>query len=105
MLLSRFQAPVWTWLFFPFARVVFLVAEDVADVNFVPIVMHGGNQSSLVAADVEDGEFSHLVRVGGASRLISQNSRNDSCARFDTNAPAMMLRPGVFPQIRSGVSL
>jgi hypothetical protein len=39
------------------------MGQDVADINLVPIVMHGGDQSSFVAADVKDGKFSHLISV------------------------------------------
>jgi hypothetical protein len=35
----------------------------VADVNLVPIIMHGGDESNVVAADIKDGEFSHLIGV------------------------------------------
>lgn len=34
-----------------------------ADINLIPIVMHRGNQSSLVAADIKDGEFPDLIGV------------------------------------------
>jgi hypothetical protein len=40
------------------------VGQNVPDKGFVSIVMHGCDQSSLVAADIEDGVFSDLVRVG-----------------------------------------
>ena len=32
-----------------------------ADVNLVSIIMHRGDQSNLVAADIEDCEFSNLI--------------------------------------------
>jgi hypothetical protein len=34
-----------------------------ADVNLVSIIMHSGNQSNFVAADIEDREFPDLIGV------------------------------------------
>ena len=34
-----------------------------ADVDLVSIIMHSGDQSNFVAADIEDGEFPNLVGV------------------------------------------
>ena len=34
-----------------------------ADVNLVPIIMHGSDESNFVAADIEDCEFSHLIGI------------------------------------------
>lgn len=35
-----------------------------ADVNLVPIIVHCGDESNLVAADVKHSEFPDLVGVG-----------------------------------------
>ena len=37
------------------------MSQHVADVNLVSIIMHRRDQSNFVAADVEDGEFLHLI--------------------------------------------
>jgi len=34
-----------------------------ADVNLASIIMHGGDQSNFVAADIKDSEFPDLVGV------------------------------------------
>jgi len=39
------------------------MGQYVADVNLVPIIMHGGDQSNFVAGDIEDCEFPDLVGV------------------------------------------
>jgi hypothetical protein len=39
------------------------VGQDVADESFVSIVVQRGYQSSLVAADVEDGKIADLVSM------------------------------------------
>jgi hypothetical protein len=50
-------------LFLPFACVVFLMSQHVADVNLVSIIMHRRDQSTFVAADIEDGEFPDLISM------------------------------------------
>jgi hypothetical protein len=40
-----------------------LMRQHVADVNLVPIIVHGGDQSNFVAADIKDREFPDLVGV------------------------------------------
>jgi hypothetical protein len=57
----------------PFACVVFLMSQHVADINLVSIIMHCGDQSNSVAADIEDGEFPNLICVGKVFR---------NCTRF-----------------------
>ena len=39
------------------------MSQDVPDVDLVPIIMHGGDQSNFVATNIENGEFSDLVGV------------------------------------------
>ena len=34
-----------------------------ANVNLILIIVHRGDQSNLVAADIEDREFSNLIRL------------------------------------------
>jgi len=50
-------------LFFPFAGVILLVSQHVADVNLVSIIVHSGNQSNFVASNIKHREFSNLVGV------------------------------------------
>jgi len=40
------------------------MSQHVADVNLVPIIMHRGDQSNLVTANIEDSEFPDLVGMG-----------------------------------------
>ena len=40
-----------------------MVGQHVADINPVSIIVHCGNQSNFVAADVKHGEFPNLVSV------------------------------------------
>jgi len=39
------------------------MSQHVADVNLVPIIMHGSDESNFVACNIEDREFSHLIGV------------------------------------------
>jgi len=39
------------------------MSQHVADVNLASIIMHGGDQSNFVAADIKDSEFPDLVGV------------------------------------------
>jgi hypothetical protein len=39
------------------------MSQHAANVNLVPIIMHGSNQSNFVATNIEDCEFSHLIGV------------------------------------------
>jgi hypothetical protein len=39
------------------------MSQHVADVNLASIIMHSGDQSNFVAADVKDREFPDLIRV------------------------------------------
>jgi hypothetical protein len=37
------------------------MSQHMADVNLISIIVHRGDQSNLVAADIEDCEFSDLI--------------------------------------------
>jgi hypothetical protein len=39
------------------------MSQHVADVNLLSIIMHRGNQSNFVAADIKHREFSNLIGV------------------------------------------
>ena len=39
------------------------MSQHVADVNLVPIIMLGSDESNFVAANMEDRELSHLIGV------------------------------------------
>jgi hypothetical protein len=45
------------------------MSQHVADVNLVSIIVHRGNQSNFVAADIKHREFSDLV---GARKNLAQ---------------------------------
>ena len=38
--------------------------QNMSNVNLPPVVMDRGNDPHLVPPDIENGEFSHLVRMG-----------------------------------------
>jgi hypothetical protein len=49
-----------------------------ADVDLVSIIVHRGNQSNFVAADVKNGEFSDLVGVSKLKRGTKKRRTEDS---------------------------
>ena len=45
-----------------------------ADVDLAPIIMHSGDQSNFVAADIKDSEFPDLVSLRKGSHAVARNS-------------------------------
>jgi hypothetical protein len=45
----------------PTIPVVFRMCEHVPDVDFLPVVMNGGDQPKLVTSDIKDSEPVNLV--------------------------------------------
>ncbi len=56
-----FSSSVNDMLFLPFAGVVLLMSQHMADVNLVPIIVYRGDQSNFVAAYIKDRELFHLI--------------------------------------------
>src|SRR5438046_519646 len=48
----------------PGAGIIVRLGQDVAYVDFAPVVVKDGNQTKLVSPDVEDRELADLVRMG-----------------------------------------
>jgi hypothetical protein len=48
------------------------MAQHMADVNLVPIIMQGRDQSNFVPANVEDGKFSTWSAWGKTSRSLAK---------------------------------
>jgi len=49
--------------FSPFAGVVLLMSQHMADVNLVSIIMYCADQSNFVASNIKNREFFNLVGV------------------------------------------
>src|SRR5712691_1157747 len=48
-------------LFLPCVLVVFLMSQHGTDIYSTPIVVDRSNQPSLIATNIEDGEFAHFI--------------------------------------------
>jgi hypothetical protein len=78
-------------LLLPFCLVVLVVGEDRANVHLLTIVMQGGNQSSSIAANVEDRQLPDLI---GARKECAQfGERMDRC-RLECPTPVKQARFG-----------
>ena len=63
-----------------------------ADVNFVSIIMHSGDQSNFVAADIKDCEFPDLI---GVWKSLAQLHEIQKPALSNNRVPTRKRRFGV----------
>jgi hypothetical protein len=60
------------------------MGENGADVDFLAVVVDGGDQSDFVAANVEDSEFADLI---GGGKGVSQFGEAGEVILFDEAVP------------------
>lgn len=61
------------------------MGQHMADVNLVPIIMQGRDQSNFVPADVKDGKFSDLI---GVRKDLPKSGKVREAAFADNPVPA-----------------
>jgi hypothetical protein len=87
-------------LLFPIAGVVLTVGQHVADVDFVSIIVHGGDQSNFVAADIKDGEFSDLVCLREHFEQLLKTLKSAFPQNRIPTRPGMIWYPGACRRTR-----
>ena len=68
------------------------MCQDRSDVHSLTIIVNGGNQSHLVATDIEDGQLPYLI---GAGKNTTQLSKRTECPCLDQPVPVFQRSLGI----------